>query len=110
MTLRGSLVWQALGPIGEDYTAFVHVLDSNGTLLGQSDWQPLAGRYPTSVWRPGEYILDAFEIRLPAGVAADQCRVIAGMYLLRTQERLETTGGVDAKGGHIDLGEAPPDR
>ena len=105
LVVRGELDWQALAPPSEDYTVFIHVLDSTGQIVGQSDRQPLDGRYPTSVWRAGEYLRDPFEVRLPAGTPPGEYRVIAGMYLLRTQQRLPVAGGVGAAGDHVVLGQ-----
>jgi hypothetical protein len=53
-TLSVTLFWQPQRILGEAYTTFVHVIDADGTVLGQSDHRPGGAYYPTSLWRPGE--------------------------------------------------------
>jgi hypothetical protein len=87
-TLRPRLYWQARAPMAEDYTAFVHLLDEGGRLRAQQDWQPQRGDYPTSLWQRGEVIWDGHEIPLPPDLPAGTYRLVAGMYLLESMERL----------------------
>jgi hypothetical protein len=44
--------WQALAPPDQDYLMFVHVLDSSGQTVGQTDAPPV-GELPTSAWETG---------------------------------------------------------
>jgi hypothetical protein len=62
-----ALVYWVHGPIREDYTAFVHVLDAGGALVAQHDSAPQSGAYPTHLWQPGEYVLDEHAFDLPPG-------------------------------------------
>jgi 4-amino-4-deoxy-L-arabinose transferase-like glycosyltransferase len=87
-TLRPRLYWQARAPIDKDYTVFVHLLDEKGNLHAQQDCQPQKGDYPTSLWRRGEVIWDGHEIPLPPDLSAGTYRLVAGMYLLESMERL----------------------
>ena len=64
--LQVTLVWQALAPPALDYTAFVHLLAADGSLVAQVDRQP-AG-YPTGAWRAGEIVIDTLTLTLPADV------------------------------------------
>ena len=93
--VRGTLFWQASAPVTEDYTGFIHVLDASGRLVAQTDRQPLAGQYPTTAWRPGEWAPDPFVVTLPADAPAGEYVVVTGMYLLRTGQRLPVAGGGD---------------
>jgi hypothetical protein len=102
--VRGTLYWQASGTVDEDYTVFVQVLDAAGKLVAQSDRQPLGGQYPTSVWQAGEYVSDPFEVKLPVGTPPGEYQVIAGMYLLRTQQRLAVSAGGVPAGDYVRLG------
>lgn len=81
-----TLFWQALAPMPRDYTAFVHLLDVDGTLAAQQD-RPPAG-YPTSDWQPGEIIADTFAIDVPPNVAPAALRLQTGFYFLPTLEPL----------------------
>ncbi len=64
-----TLVWRPLEPLPTGYTAFVHLLDGRGEIIGQQD-RPPAG-YPTVDWRTGEIISDRFTISRPANLPAD---------------------------------------
>jgi hypothetical protein len=87
-TLRLTLYWRANGMVSEDYTSFVHLVDQSGRRWAQVDQQPVNGLYPTSVWDAGEVIRDEYEVVLPTGLPAGEYRLLVGMYLLETLERL----------------------
>ncbi len=90
--LELDLYWRSLAPIVEDYTVFVHLLDSQGTIVAQADRQPLAGDYPTSYWSPGEVVQDWVRIPLEADMAPGRYRLLVGMYHLETETRLTVAG------------------
>jgi 4-amino-4-deoxy-L-arabinose transferase-like glycosyltransferase len=79
--------WQALAPMSEDYTIFVHGLDAAGNLLAQHDGPPQEGNYPTAIWSAGEIVSDTISLPLPAGTT----QLAIGVYLLSTLERLPVT-------------------
>ena len=88
-----TLYWQALAPMTADYTTFIHVLDTNGALVAQADGQPQGGAYPTSVWQVGEFVADE------KGVMVEEerpLRLLVGVYLLETGERLLLPDGSSA--------------
>ena len=87
------------------YTVFLHLEDSQGKLVAQSDGLPAAGTRPTSAWAPGEVIADRRVLALPAGLPAANYRLTAGMYLLETLERLPALGARgEVVGDGADLG------
>jgi hypothetical protein len=53
------LIWKALGTPEQDLIAFVHVEDSSGRIIAQSDSVPANWSRPTTGWVRGEYIVDA---------------------------------------------------
>ncbi len=60
-TLTGNsleLIWKALGTPEQDLIAFVHVEDSSGKIIAQSDAVPANWSRPTTGWVKGEYIVD----------------------------------------------------
>lgn len=87
------LYWQATGTVAADYTTFVHVVDADGVLLAQADGQPQAGVYPTSVWLPTERVPDVKRWEVLDGKRP--LRLLVGVYLLETGERLPLVGGGD---------------
>ena len=79
--LRLTLYWQASRALTRSYTVFVHALDRSGALVGQADAPPVADRYPTHLWRPGEIVQDS---RLVPQAAA----LRIGLYDAESGERL----------------------
>ncbi|MCL5998955.1 MAG: phospholipid carrier-dependent glycosyltransferase [Chloroflexi bacterium] len=76
-----SLFWRSTGTPGRDYTVFVHALDEQGHVIGQSD-APVT--YPTLFWGAGEQVIDDHLIDRLAGARA----LRLGMYAPDTGERL----------------------
>lgn len=86
--VRVSLDWQSEEEIGERYKVFVHLLDSEGRLVAQRDSEPVGGSRPTSTWAEGEEIADNYGVLVPEGTNAGEYRLVVGMYLPSTEERL----------------------
>jgi hypothetical protein len=82
------LQWRALANITDDLTVFIHVVDSEGKLVAQSDGQPQNGAYPTSIWDKGEIVQDRHILALPPDLAPGDYRVKIGLYLQPTGVRL----------------------
>jgi hypothetical protein len=61
------------------------------------------GDYPTSVWAPGEVIIDPHVVVLPADLPAGQYRLLVGMYNLETLVRLPR---LDGAGDAVDIPDA----
>jgi hypothetical protein len=71
-----------------DYTGFVHLLDGDGNLVAQHDHQPRNGFLPTSIWRGGLVISDAYTIVVPQEARPGTYSLVAGMYDLKSGVRL----------------------
>lgn len=97
-TLPVTLYWQAAGPIGGDYTVFVHLLDGDELVHGQIDTQPVGGARPTSGWIPGEVVSDTIELPVPPEVKRGRYSLEIGMYQSATGERLPA---FDDRGGAL---------
>jgi hypothetical protein len=93
-TISIPLRWLALDAPANDYTVFVHLLDSTGKLVAQADGPPLAGQYPTTAWDRGELVADTRQLQLPANLAAGRYVVHVGWYLPATGSRLATLPAV----------------
>ncbi len=96
-TLEVTLTWQALAPMEEDYTVFLHVLDAADGIAGQVDAWPVQGTYPTSQWPVGETITDPYRVPIDGDAAPGAYRLEIGWYLLGTMRRLS----VLAAGGEV---------
>ncbi|HUV74707.1 MAG TPA: DUF2723 domain-containing protein [Anaerolineae bacterium] len=97
--LNLTLTWQALVPMDEDYTVFVHLLDDNDQIWGQEDIAPVRGTHPTSGWTEAEVVVDPHTVWTHQQAPLGLYRVEVGLYLLRTMERLQL---LDASGSAID--------
>jgi hypothetical protein len=86
--LTYTLHWQALAPIAQNYTVFAHVLDAAGNLRAQQDTMPHNGQYPTSLWSPGETILDPHILHFPPDIEPGPYTVRVGLYDSQTGQRL----------------------
>ncbi len=84
-----TIEWQATAPIRRDFTAFVHLVGPDGTIVSQVDSQPSwVVAWPTSRWIPGQPVLDSHRILLPPDLTPGHYQVRAGLYYLETLERL----------------------
>lgn len=95
-----TLYWQALGPVTEDYTMFMHLLARDGSLIAQQDNMPQGGRYPTSLWSTGETVADAYVLSLPEALPAGSYDLWVGVYDADTGQRLQLAGVAD---DHVEL-------
>jgi len=85
--LRIRLRWQVTAPLTEDYTVFLHYL-RDGERIAQDDHPPAGGRYPTSLWQPGDIINDDHWI---AGIGLPdpaRDRLLLGFWQPESDERL----------------------
>lgn len=87
------LHWEALGPADQDYSVFVHLLDSSGQLAAQSDGSPRNNTRPTFTWQAQETIVDVRYLRLPPTLPPGTYTLEIGWYDWRTDTRLTLTGG-----------------
>ena len=61
-----------------DYTTTVQVFDAAGAKIGQDDRRPGGAYYPTSLWKPGETLVDSHRVSLAPGTTP--ARLLVGMY------------------------------
>ncbi len=93
-----TLYWVAAGATDRRYSSFVHLLDAQDRLRGQTDAEPAHGAHPTTSWLAGEVIRDAHTLNLPVTDPAPPYYLTLGLYDPRTGERLPF---VDAQGNII---------
>ena len=86
-TIEQPSVPPASGGVDADYTVFVH-LTRDGQLIAQSDSFPAHGYYPTSLWRPGDVVVDEHVLRLPEPYDPARHVLTVGLYRLETMRRL----------------------
>ncbi len=87
--IRVILCWESLIPLSQDEHVFVHLYDADGRLLQAGDGPPMGGAFPTSLWQPGDRVLDVHILR---GVTLRPGnRIAVGWYSLENGERLLAT-------------------
>jgi Dolichyl-phosphate-mannose-protein mannosyltransferase len=91
-TLRLTLYWQTNQTLSTEYTVFVHLMDTEGHLLGQQDNPPAEGEYPTSWWLPRELVVDRHTIQLNIPYTGSM-RLRIGMYDSATLTRVPAYDG-----------------
>ncbi|MEZ4769044.1 MAG: DUF2079 domain-containing protein [Caldilineales bacterium] len=100
------LQWQSYGPSQRDYNVFVHIVDSQGEKVAQADGPPTYFEpQVTSQWPPGQAILSAHSIPLPADLPPGHYSIVVGWYYWETLERLaHMTGEGELQGDAATIG------
>ena len=84
-----TVVWQALAPMRDDYSVFVHLVDEEGITIAQTDTMPGGGLRPTSQWSAGETRAERYAVKIPtAAYTPDRGRWAVGLYDHKTNQRL----------------------
>ncbi len=78
--LQLALFWQTDAPIAARYKVFVHVLGPDGRLLTQVDREPGGGLVPTTIWLPGQTVVDRYGITIPVNAVPGRYRIAVGLY------------------------------
>ena len=83
-----TLFWQSRQETDRALSSFVHLLDASGNQVAGSDHPPGGAYYPTSLWKPGELLLDSHQLTVPPGLAPGAYRLTAGLYAWPSMERV----------------------
>ncbi len=78
-SVRVTLHWLVRDKLTADYTSTVQLFDATGEKLAQDDQQPGGVYYPTSLWKPGEMLLDRHLLSLPTD--RKPTTLLIGMYV-----------------------------
>jgi hypothetical protein len=84
-----TLYWHALTPLSTSYTISVRARAADGRLLVQQDSQPANGLLPTTLWRQGDYVADAYILEIPP---ADKAKVTHFEVVVYNAATAETLG------------------
>ncbi len=97
--LRLRLYWLAKRKMSRNYTVYINVLGRNGQRIGGIDTYPGGGNYPTSIWLPGDVIVDDYTIPIAAdAVAPTAASIRVGAYDEPGENSLPA---IDARGENI---------
>jgi len=91
------LEWEALEPLREDYTVYLHLYDAHGRRIAQGD-SLIVDRIsePTSQWETGVAKPALYHLPIPPDAPPGQYQLELGVYDLETGERLPLLGAEDA--------------
>jgi len=101
--LQLTLFWQAIAPMTERFKVFTHILDAHGHLVGQRDAEPGGGAKITTIWKPGEQVVDNYGLLVLPATPPGEYTVEVGLYGLNDGQRLPVMEGAQAMGDHILL-------
>jgi hypothetical protein len=94
-SLNATLIWRAEDTAPVSYHVFLHLLDSEGRLIAQSDGIPAGWSRPTTGWLPGEYVTDTRALAILPDAPAGDYTLSVGLYI-PGDGRLTTPDGTDA--------------
>lgn len=98
-----ALTWEAVGPIDVPYKPFVHVVDSQGQVIAQSDEYPMGGFLPPNEWPPQSAVRDLHGLILPVD-APQQYTIRVGWYNPATGARIPVKAPSELRGAQsIDI-------
>jgi len=96
-----ALFWRCERAIEQRYKVFVHILDAGGQIVAQTDREPGGDLVPTTIWKPGEPIVDRYGVALPAELPPGRYPIEVGMYTIEGDgARLRVVNGT------VDVGDA----
>ena len=106
--LQLGLEWQAGEAIARRYKVFVHLVDARGAIVSQRDSEPVGGERPTTGWKQGETIIDAYGLLVRPGTPPGEHTLRVGLYDAETGERLRVASsnseGIEAGNDAVALG------
>jgi hypothetical protein len=99
-----TLYWQALDTFDKSWTVFVHLIDREGQIISQQDQIPGGGQFPTTGWLPDEYLVDAYNLVIPADTPPGQAyHLEIGLYDPNQPSRLPVVEAGQVVNDHLLL-------
>jgi hypothetical protein len=93
-----TLYWRPVQPLSQNYSSYVHLVNSAGQGVSQSDGQPGGVFYPSQDWQVGEHLRDRRRLAVPADAPPGLYRLRAGLYYQ------PEPGLILGMGGGLELG------
>ena len=98
-----TLFWEARAPTSEPYKVTVQLLGDAGPPVAQHDGEPVGGFAPTTIWQPGQAVIDRHGILLPADLSPGNYTLVVAVYHAATGERLPVALDGESAGDHLSL-------
>lgn len=90
-----TLLWKASATPSTAYKVFVHLLDTSGQIIAQSDSEPVGGTRPTWSWVNGEYLIDQHRLTFNRTDYHGSAKIEVGLYDPSSQIRVSLDNGED---------------
>ncbi len=88
-TLDVTIFWRDVQRPSAAWHSFLHLYDAAGEKVAQAqDHRPGGDYLPSTLWRPGDVIVDGFQLNLPADLPPGEYRLMAGFYDAATGQRV----------------------
>lgn len=81
------LRWRATAPLDKEYAVFLHYR-RDGQTIAQGDSPPVGGRYPTTLWHPGDIVDDDHLVPGVGAIAPGRDEIVFGLWNPQTGEYL----------------------
>jgi transmembrane protein TMEM260 (protein O-mannosyltransferase) len=78
--VRVTVYWRVDEAISTDAMVSVKILNKDRRVVGQIDHRPVLDAYPTSAWRPGQVIVDTYDVPIFLGAAPGEYAINATIY------------------------------
>jgi mannosyltransferase len=75
-----TLFWQTPTSVTAPYKVFVHLLSADDRIVTQVDREPGGGLVPTTIWQPGQTIIDRHGVAIPPDTTPGRYRIAVGLY------------------------------
>ncbi len=88
-TLTITLYWRVVQQPPQVWHSFLHLTNASGEKVAQAqDHRPGGDYLPSPLWRPGDVIMDSFQLPLPAEMSPGEYTLLAGFYDPATGQRI----------------------
>ncbi|HET7377257.1 MAG TPA: hypothetical protein VFK30_11145, partial [Anaerolineae bacterium] len=87
-TLDLTLAFRDVEPLDRLYKFFIHAAGADGSILAQDDRYPCDYTLNQADWRPGNILLQNFEVAIPTDAAAGSYAIKLGVYDPNSGSRL----------------------
>ncbi len=85
---RFRIFYKVLAPVTGDWETFIHIDGYRRRFNG--DHKTLGGKYPFSLWQPGDFIVDDYEFALEPNFTPGDYNVYFGLFVGKTRMKIET--------------------
>ncbi len=89
------LYWRSDATLSEDLHGFVHLVNALDNVVAQQDQIPGPNFQPTTLWLPGNTVLDEYQLRVPEDASSSVFWPLVGLYDYETLERLPVVRDAD---------------